>query len=342
MAADVVLEARGLVKDYRRARAVDGIDLVVHAGERVALLGPNGAGKTTTLLMILGVVSPDAGSVDDRAATHSRKQRSQAAERVGFAGGLPAAHRAHARARVPAAVRPALRPRRPEPADRGGPAIASVSSTWPTRWAPSSRPGKRTLIGIVRATLHRPRLLVLDEPTASLDPDVALRVRTGLLDASRRRRHRAADDEPRHDRRRAGVRARACSSRRAASSPTARPRGRRALRPRRPRRRVPPSRRPTRTAGRAAERSPVSTADRRRRRVQLHGAAADVVADARDRAPARVRDGAQPAPPVRRHAVAAGRRAAVRLARRRSSVTATRRAHRRPRATCSPASCCGT
>src|SRR5438874_13310812 len=56
MAAEVVLEARGLVKDYRRDRAVDGVDLVVHAGERVALLGPNGAGKTTTLLMILGEI----------------------------------------------------------------------------------------------------------------------------------------------------------------------------------------------------------------------------------------------------------------------------------------------
>jgi ABC-type cobalamin/Fe3+-siderophores transport system ATPase subunit len=63
MVAEVVLDARGLVKDYRRNRAVDGIDLVVHAGERVALLGPNGAGKTTTLLMILGVVSPDEGAV---------------------------------------------------------------------------------------------------------------------------------------------------------------------------------------------------------------------------------------------------------------------------------------
>src|SRR3954454_10877243 len=63
MPGDLVLEARGLVKDYRRTRAVDGIDVLVRAGERVALLGPNGAGKTTTLLMILGVVRPDAGDV---------------------------------------------------------------------------------------------------------------------------------------------------------------------------------------------------------------------------------------------------------------------------------------
>ncbi len=42
--------------------------------------------------------------------------------------------------------------------------------------------GQRTLVGIVKSSLHQPRLLVLDEPTASLDPDVAMRVRTGLLD----------------------------------------------------------------------------------------------------------------------------------------------------------------
>ena len=51
-----VLVARGLVKDYRRGRAVDQVDLTLRQGERLALLGPNGAGKTTTLLMCLGVV----------------------------------------------------------------------------------------------------------------------------------------------------------------------------------------------------------------------------------------------------------------------------------------------
>src|SRR4029450_2580199 len=58
-----VLRARGLEKTYRRGRAVDGVDLTVRRGERVALLGPNGAGKTTTLLMCLGVIEPDGGTV---------------------------------------------------------------------------------------------------------------------------------------------------------------------------------------------------------------------------------------------------------------------------------------
>src|SRR2546421_713626 len=58
------LHATGLVKDYRRGRAVDGVDLTGGPGERVALLGPNGAGTPTTLLMCLGAVPPDAGWVE--------------------------------------------------------------------------------------------------------------------------------------------------------------------------------------------------------------------------------------------------------------------------------------
>src|SRR5687768_12899418 len=83
---NVVLAAHGLVKAYRGHRAVDGVDVVVRPGERVALLGPNGAGKTTTLLMLLGAVTPDAGTVDvlGRRLPHGR---SRAMEGVGFAAG---------------------------------------------------------------------------------------------------------------------------------------------------------------------------------------------------------------------------------------------------------------
>ncbi len=179
---EVVLEARGLVKDYRRARAVDGIDLVVHAGERVALLGPNGAGKTTTLLMVLGVVSPDAGSVAICGNPLDGK-RSQAAAHVGFAAGyLPLTERMRVReylqlfGQLYGIVDPS-------DAIAAGLARFRIEHLGDAMGTELSS-GQRTLVGIVRATLHRPDLLVLDEPTASLDPDVALRVRSGLLELS--------------------------------------------------------------------------------------------------------------------------------------------------------------
>ena len=180
MVGEVVLDARGLVKDYRRDRAVDGIDLVIHAGERVALLGPNGAGKTTTLLMILGVVSPDQGAVSI-CGFDLAHQRSRAAECVGFAAGyLPLTERMRVReylrlyAQLYGIAEP--NPLIDEGLERFR--IADLAGAMGTELSS----GQRTLYGIVRATLHRPRLLVLDEPTASLDPDVAQRVRAGLLD----------------------------------------------------------------------------------------------------------------------------------------------------------------
>ena len=175
-----VLEASGLVKQYRRVRAVDGVSLSVAPGERVALLGPNGAGKTTTLLMLLGVLTPDEGRVTIMGHPLP-KQRQQAMENVGFvAGYLPLAERLRVReflglyARlysnrdVNTTIEQALARFGVEHlADAMGGELSS---------------GQKTLVGIVKATLHTPLLLVLDEPTASLDPDVANRVRSGLLD----------------------------------------------------------------------------------------------------------------------------------------------------------------
>ncbi|MGH2751820.1 MAG: ABC transporter ATP-binding protein [Actinomycetota bacterium] len=175
-----VLRASGLVKSYKRTRAVDGIDIEVLKGERVGLLGPNGAGKTTTLMMLLGAISPDEGSIE--ICDHRLPGgRSEAMQRVGFAAGyMPLAERLRvseflrmygelygvtdADGRIQAGLE---RFRISQLAEAMGTQLSS---------------GQRTLVGIVKATLHRPRLLVLDEPTASLDPDVALRVRTGLRD----------------------------------------------------------------------------------------------------------------------------------------------------------------
>jgi ABC-2 type transport system ATP-binding protein len=183
VAAEVVLEARGLVKDYRRSRAVDDVSLVVHAGERVALLGPNGAGKTTTLFMILGVVSPDSGSVTIGGYSLAKK-RSHAASLVGFAAGyLPLTERMRVREYLQLYGQ-LYGIADPKPAIEAGLARFRVEHLADAMGTELSS-GQRTLIGIVRATLHRPRLLVLDEPTASLDPDVARRVRTGLLALSR-------------------------------------------------------------------------------------------------------------------------------------------------------------
>jgi ABC-2 type transport system ATP-binding protein len=182
MPAEVVLEARGLIKDYSRARAVDGIDVIVHAGERVALLGPNGAGKTTTLFMILGVVAPDAGSITV-CGFDLAHHRSRAAECVGFAAGyLPLTERMRVNeylnlyGRLYGLADP--EPRIQEGLERFR--ISHLAGAMGTELSS----GQRTLIGIVRSTLHRPRLLILDEPTASLDPDVALRVREGLIDVA--------------------------------------------------------------------------------------------------------------------------------------------------------------
>lgn len=175
-----MLDARDLVKQYRRTRAVDGISISVRPGERVGLLGPNGAGKTTTLLMLLGAIEPDEGTVE--IAGHRLPHgRSRAMAEVGFAAGyLPLTERLRVHeflamyARLYGVVDVAEQVNRAMA--RFG--ISHLAGAMGTELSS----GQRTLIGIAKATMHRPRLLVLDEPTASLDPDIAARARANLLE----------------------------------------------------------------------------------------------------------------------------------------------------------------
>jgi ABC-2 type transport system ATP-binding protein len=175
---DEVLVARGLQKAFRGVPAVDGVDLTIRSSERVALLGPNGAGKTTTLLMILGVVSPDTGTVTICGHLLPR-WRSEAMRHVGFAAGylpLPERLRVGEVLGVFAELYGIRQPKRTVDAGLARFGISHLTN----RMASELSSGQRTLVGIVKATVHRPRLLILDEPTASLDPDVAERVRSGL------------------------------------------------------------------------------------------------------------------------------------------------------------------
>lgn len=176
----LVVDTRGLVKAFKGEVAVDHLDLVVPAGSRVGLLGPNGAGKTTTLLMLLGVITPDEGTIE--VVGHSLPHgRSRAMEKVGFvAGYLPLPENLTVREALSlfagfAGIR------------RSGPVVEQAIEAFGLTELADQRnqelsSGQRTLVSITKAVLHRPELLVLDEPTASLDPDIAMRVRQALLD----------------------------------------------------------------------------------------------------------------------------------------------------------------
>ena len=151
-----MLEARSLRKRFKDVEAVRGIDITVAPGERVGLLGPNGAGKTTTLLMLLGAVTARRGHDRRSPATRSRGIAVEGDGARRLRRRLPPAARsaqgARGARRVRRLVRRARPPRRPSTRRSSG----SRSPTSPTGCARALSSGQRTLVGIVKATLHDP------------------------------------------------------------------------------------------------------------------------------------------------------------------------------------------
>ena len=173
------IEARGLTKSFRGTAAVAGIDLVVDDGEIVALLGPNGAGKTTTLMMLLGITEPDSGSV--RLLGHRLPQeRTRAMEQTSFAASyldLPERLSVRQTLEVFGRIYGAPKQRVQEVVELFG------IEAFLKRDRAQLSSGQKTLVGLARAMLNRPNLLILDEPTASLDPEIAERVRRILRES---------------------------------------------------------------------------------------------------------------------------------------------------------------
>ena len=177
------IDAVGLSKTFRSTRAVDAVDLRVEAGDIVGLLGPNGAGKTTTIMMLLGITEPDAGEVTLLGHPLPR-ERTQALERTNFTAsyvGMPDRMRVVEILDVFAGIYRAPRGRIDEVVELFG--LGELRKRTITQLSS----GQRTLLGLAKAMLNRPDLLFLDEPTASLDPEVAQRIREILLAIHRER-----------------------------------------------------------------------------------------------------------------------------------------------------------
>lgn len=170
MSNQFAVELKGVTKRYNEIVAVNNIDLSINTGEIFALLGPNGSGKSTTLKMLLGLVQPDSGSVNVL-GLDVQKQPVEVKQQVGyvpespniyefltgieyldFIGDIYGIQAAEKKQRITEYLK-AL-----QLEGREGDMINSYSD------------GMKKKISLISAFLHKPKLLILDEPLNALDP----------------------------------------------------------------------------------------------------------------------------------------------------------------------------
>ena len=177
-----MIQAVGLSKRFDSFQAVDSVSFNVESGEVMALLGPNGAGKTTTVRMLTSILKPSAGtacvagfdvvrqpgqvrhSVGVLTENHGLYMRMRSEEYLGFFGELYGLSPAQCRQRVA------------ELLDRFGMREAAGK-----RLGEYSK-GMRQKLALIRAMLHNPPVLLLDEPTSAMDPQSARLVRDAIAD----------------------------------------------------------------------------------------------------------------------------------------------------------------
>jgi ABC-2 type transport system ATP-binding protein len=162
---EIVIETEALVKTYRRARGLAGLDLAVHRGEVYGYLGPNGSGKTTTIRLLLDLIRPDGGSVRVL-GLDPRRDGPALRRRIGY---LPGDFVVDGRQTGRELLTWLGNLRGGVPAGRIGDLARRLGLDLDTRIRGLSR-GNRQKVGLVQAFMHDPELLVLDEPTSGLDP----------------------------------------------------------------------------------------------------------------------------------------------------------------------------
>lgn len=182
-----MIEAHELVRRYGSKSAVDGISFAVGDGEIVGILGPNGAGKTTTIRMITGFLPPTSGRVtiggvdllaEPRTA---RRQLGYLPENVALYPEMQVEEYLAYRARIHGLDRTATR-------QALGDALERCLLTEVRRQTIGTlSKGFRQRVGLAQAILHRPQVLVLDEPTVGLDPKQIVAIRELIRELGRER-----------------------------------------------------------------------------------------------------------------------------------------------------------
>jgi len=166
-----ILEVKNLTKVFAGHTVVDHLSFSLKEGEILGILGPNGAGKTTTMQMVLGILTPTGGSVT-AFGKDLAKNRSEAAEFMNFSStytDLPW--------RLTVRENSTWASHMYQIADRGKRLaklreIFRLDKLWNKPISALSA-GQKTRVNLAKACVNFPRILILDEPTASLDPEVA-------------------------------------------------------------------------------------------------------------------------------------------------------------------------
>ena len=183
-----MIEARGLTKRFEDALAVDRLDLDVEEGELLALLGPNGAGKTTTVRMLSAILRPTAGRA--RVAGHDvirepdrvRREIGLLTEQPGLYLRMSGLEYLTFYGRLYGMSDARIRERGLALFDR-----FAMEGAAGRRLGTYSK-GMRQKVSLIRAMLHDPAVLLLDEPTSAMDPHSARLVRDAIGELRRDRR----------------------------------------------------------------------------------------------------------------------------------------------------------
>ena len=170
--ADAILDVRGLVKAFKGRRVVDQVGFAVGPGEIVGLLGPNGAGKTTSFRMTVGLIPPDAGEVWLDGSECGRLPMYRRARRgMGYLPQEPSIFRRLTVFDNVMAVLEAMPMGRKERRGRAAELLESLAlGHLHESLAETLSGGERRRLEIARALASEPKILMLDEPFAGVDP----------------------------------------------------------------------------------------------------------------------------------------------------------------------------